>query len=191
MYSSRSLAEVSDSCGDREQREHVVHLVPHAYLEHRHHLRRQAGCAAHARRTRRTPRRRIRESPRRARSSCACAHHTFTARMPTCVDAARRVLSPILFRPSSAPKTGGRGRRLRGGRKTIGATRSRLAAPSTQGGSRLNDCFKHCWQFVRICHRSQLASIDMNGLIVRSVEVTTRLLKDNSHLVMPLVGRHG
>ena len=47
----------------------------------------------------------------------------------TCVDAARRVLSPILFRPSSAPKALVTSTRVApaGGRKTIGATRSRLA----------------------------------------------------------------
>ena len=46
-----------------------------------------------------------------------------------CVDAARRVLSPILFRPSSAPKALVTSTRVApaGGRKTIGDTRSRLA----------------------------------------------------------------
>jgi len=54
---------------------------------------------------------------------------THTRAAGPCVDAARRVLSPILFRPSSAPKalvTSTRVAPARG-RKTIGATRSRLA----------------------------------------------------------------
>src|SRR5688572_7308520 len=56
-----------------------------------------------------------------------CMAKSYVQLATTCVDAARRVLPPILFRPSSAPTARVRERRLRGGRKTIGVTRSRLA----------------------------------------------------------------
>ena len=45
----------------------------------------------------------------------------------TCVDAARRVLSPIFLCPSSGRHTRVRETVLRGGQRKIGATRSRLA----------------------------------------------------------------
>ena len=81
---------------------------------------------------------------------------SWPASIDTCVDAARRVLSPILFRPSSAP------------RARVTSTRVAPARPRTQKNDRGHPLAAG-WRRQRKCWQVPLLRLDLPSFEMRSV----------------------